>query len=82
MFPVSVIDKPLCPVCVQLNLHVLLGSIMNSIARKPVVVKFELCVSQPLPHVSRLSRHAQFVSFYVNYPCLVNISVKLHIGVG
>ena len=38
-----------------------------SIARKPVVGKFELRVSRPLPHVYRLSRHAQFVSSYVNY---------------
>ena len=38
-----------------------------SIARKPVVGKFELRMSRPLPHVYRLSRHAQFVSSYVNY---------------
>ena len=65
MFPVSVIDKPLCLICVHYNL--LLGSIINSIARKPVVGKFELRMSRPLPHIYRLSRHAQFVSFYVNH---------------
>ena len=45
----------------------MLGSIIISIARKPVVGKFELRMSRPLPHVYRLSRHAQFVSSYVNY---------------
>ena len=65
LFPVSVIDKPSCLICVHYNL--LLGSIINSIARKPVVGKFELRMSRPLPHVYRLSRHAQFVSFYVNH---------------
>ena len=58
------------------------GSIMNSIARKPVVGKFDLHMSRLLLHVYRLSRHAQFVSFYVNYAYLVNISVKLHIALG
>ena len=48
-------------------LYVLLGSIIISIARKPVVCKFELRMSRPLPHVYRLSRHARFVSSYVNY---------------
>ena len=47
--------------------YVLLGSITISTARKPVVGKFELRMSRPLPHVCRLSRHAQFVSSYVNY---------------
>ena len=67
MFPVSVIDKPLCPVCVHQNL--LLGSSINSIARKPVVSRFELRTSLLLPHVCVLSGHAQFVSYYVNYIC-------------
>ena len=65
MFPVNVIDKPLCLICVHYNL--LLSSFINSIERKPVVGKFELRMSRPLPHVYRLSRHAQFVSFCVNY---------------
>ena len=65
VFPVSVIDKPLCPICVHYSL--LLGGIINSIARKPVVGKFELRMSRPLPHVYHLSRQAQFVSFYVNH---------------
>ena len=47
--------------CVHL---ILLLGIMNTIARKPVVGKFVLCMSRPLPHVYRLSRHAHFVSFY------------------
>ena len=80
VFPASVIDKLLCTVCVHYSL--LLGSIINSIARKPVVGKFEPRMSRPLPHVYRLSRHAQFVSFYVNYAYLVNIPVELHICVG
>ena len=42
------------------------GSIIISIARKPVVGKFELRMSRPLPHVYRLARHAEFVSSYVN----------------
>ena len=50
---------------------------MNRIARKLVVGKFELRRPRRLPNVYRLSRHAQFVSFYVNYAYLVNISVKL-----
>ena len=61
MFPVSVIDKPLCLICVYSNL--LLGSIINIIASKPVVDKFELRMSRRLPHVYRLSR------LYVNYIC-------------
>ena len=56
MFPVSVIDKPLCLICVHLNL--LLGSIINTTAIKPVVGKLELRMSWPLPHVYRLSRPA------------------------
>ena len=67
MFPVSEIDKPLCPVCVNQNL--LLGSSINSIARKPVISRFELRTSRPLPHVCVLSGHAQFFSYYVNYIC-------------
>ena len=35
---------------------------MNRIERKPVVDKFELRRSRPLPNVYRLSRHAQLVS--------------------
>ena len=65
MFPVSLIDKPLCLICIHYNL--VLGSIINSIVRKPVVSKFELRISRPLPHVYHLSRHAQLVSFYVNH---------------
>ena len=53
VFPVSVIDKPLCLICVHQNL--LLGSIINTTAIKPVVGKFELRMSRPLPHVYRLS---------------------------
>ena len=64
MFPVSVIDKQLC--LISLHKYLLLGSIINSIVRKPVIGKFELRMSRPLQHVYRLSRHAQFVSFYVN----------------
>ena len=64
MFPVSVIDKSLC--LISLHKYLLLGSIINSIVRKPVVGKFELRMSRSLPHVYRLSIHAQFVSFYVN----------------
>ena len=55
---------------------------MNRIARKPVVSKFQLPRSRPLPNVYRLSRLAQLVSFYVNYAYLVNIYVKLHMRVG
>ena len=65
VFPVSVIDKPLCLICVYYNL--LLGSIINSMARKPVVGKFELRMSRQLLHVYHLYRHASFVSFYVNH---------------
>ena len=68
----SVIDKPLCPVCV-------VGNIMNSTARKPIVGKFELRMFRPPPHVHRLSRQS---SLSVNYAYLVNISVRLHICVG
>ena len=64
MFPISVIDKQLY--LISLHKYLLLGSIINSIVRKPVVGKFELRMSRPLPHVYRLSIHAQFVSFYVN----------------
>ena len=65
VFPVSVIDKPLY--LISAHKYLWLGSIINSIVRKPVVGKFELRMSRPLPHVYRLSRHAQFVSFFVNY---------------
>ena len=57
MFPVSVVDKPLCWVA------------MNSVERKPVGGKFELRMPLPLPHVYRLSRHAQYVSYYMNSIC-------------
>ena len=51
---------------------------MNRIARKPVVGKFANCAGP-----DRCQMYiAQFVSFYVNYAYLVNISVKLHICVG
>ena len=56
------------------------GSLLNSIVRKPVVGKFALRMSRPLPHVYCLSRLAQFVC--VNYAYRVNISVKLHGCVG
>ena len=47
VFPVRVIDKQLCPVCIHSNL--LLGSSINSIPRKPVVSRFELRTSRLLP---------------------------------
>ena len=65
VLPVSVIDKPLC--LKSVHKYLLLGSIINSIVRKPVVSKFELRMSRQLPHVYRLSRYVQFASFYVNY---------------
>ena len=55
VFPVSVIDKPLCLMC---PLKSIVGSIINTTAIKPVVCKFELRMSRPLPHVYRLSRPA------------------------
>ena len=60
----------------MLQLKSIVGNIMNSTARKPIVGKFELRMFRRLPHVHRLSRHS---SLSVNHAYLVNISVKLHL---
>ena len=72
----SVTDKPLLS-CMR-PLTSIVGNIMNSAARKPILRKFELRMFRPPPHVHRLSRHS---SLSVNYAYLVNISVKMHICV-
>ena len=60
VFPVSVIDKPLCPVCVHLNL--LLGSYINSIARKPVVSRFDYHVNYICRYICQAAHMRRIVS--------------------
>ena len=51
-------DRPAPSLVNAVHQNLLLGSIIHIIAIKPVIGKFEMHMSRPLPHVYRLSRPA------------------------
>ena len=51
-------DRPAPSLVNAVHQNLLLGSIIHIIAIKPVICKFEMRMSWPLPHAYRLSRPA------------------------